>query len=77
MRPVEEAGRPYAAIGMDEALAGLDDQPVATGVRTSGQRVECAKELGGKCTVVVGTKKAPPWLEQDIFAAASLSNAHG
>lgn len=48
MRPLEEAGRPYAAIGMDEALAGLDDQPVTTGVRTSGQRVERAKELGGQ-----------------------------
>src|ERR1700675_4759295 len=48
MRPLEEAGRPYTAIGMDEALAGLDDQPVTTGVRTSGQRVERAKELGGQ-----------------------------
>ena len=48
MRPLEEAGRPYAAIGMDEALAGLDDQPVTTGVRTSGQRVERAKKLGGQ-----------------------------
>jgi hypothetical protein len=46
MCPLEEAGRPRAAIGMDEALAGLDDQPVTTGARASGKGVERAKELG-------------------------------
>jgi len=31
---------------MDEALAGLDHQPVTTGVRASCKGVERAKELG-------------------------------
>jgi hypothetical protein len=30
---------------MDEAYAGLDDEPVATGVRAGGKGVERTKEL--------------------------------
>jgi hypothetical protein len=42
----EESRRPGAAIGSDQTLAGLDNQPVPTGSRAGGQRVERAKELG-------------------------------
>jgi hypothetical protein len=45
MRPLEETGGPYAAIGMNESLAGLDDQPVTAGLGAGGKGVERAKKL--------------------------------
>src|SRR5438045_1576401 len=46
MPALEEAGRPRATVVMDEALARLDDQPIAAGIRAGRKGVERAQEFG-------------------------------